>query len=179
MNTATRTVGRLVVAAAVAALVLTGLGAKGAVAEQSGGGYKSAADFKWFCERFGGVFTDTGDGNLWCQWENGEQTVCDSNGQDCHVFFEPQPVSPWGDIGPTDGVLTPVTEPLAPVADSPTIADPEPSAGDGVVNDPTPAAAKQLALAPDDAPEQDGATSKKGKGKKDKHGKKGDKHRKR
>ncbi|MFN8592173.1 MAG: hypothetical protein U0031_12005 [Thermomicrobiales bacterium] len=44
----------------------------------------SGAQMKGICEENGGNFTDTEDGNLWCQWGDGSQTVCDTDGKDCY-----------------------------------------------------------------------------------------------
>jgi hypothetical protein len=44
----------------------------------------SGAQMKGICEENGGDFTDTEDGNLWCQWDDGSQTVFDTDGQDCY-----------------------------------------------------------------------------------------------
>jgi len=64
--------------------------------------YPSAEHFKGECEDGGGIFTDTQDGNLWCQ-VNDSQTVCSSEGDDCYdiLYIPPtrDPRRPTGALG--------------------------------------------------------------------------------
>jgi hypothetical protein len=126
--------------------------------------FGSREDFEDYCENVGGTFTDTGDGNLWCQDFTGGQTVCDTNGNDCYTFYKP----------PKAG------DPLAPISD-PVIALPADTGGSEppppVTDNPTATDGQQSVTAPDSGQDQDHKTNKKGKhGKK---GKKGGKHRRR
>ena len=84
---------RLVLGAVAMTLALPGLGA---AAEGYAEGPTSGAGFKGYCEDNGGIFTDTEDGNLWCQWDDDSQTLCDTNGEDCHdiAYTPPKPSGP-------------------------------------------------------------------------------------
>ena len=151
---------RIVLGAFAVALALPGLRAAATV--EGPMDFGSRQDFADYCENVGGDLTDTGDGNLWCQSseETGsQQTVCDSDGNDCYTIFKTQePARPWDPHTPT--VREPTTEigntaPSAPVVDSPTAPSAQPSVA-----------------APDDEQDQD-QDKRKGKGKKAKKGGKG------
>jgi hypothetical protein len=77
----------MVVAGLVAAIavVMTGLGTEVAQATLDLD-YEHSSDFRLTCLRAGGVFTDTGDGDTWCQWPDSSQTVCDANGKGCSII---------------------------------------------------------------------------------------------
>ena len=105
---------RIVLGAMTVVLAVPGLGA---AAEPYAEGSTSGAGFKGYCEDGGGTFTDTEDGNLWCQWGDDSQTVCDTDGQDCYdiPYIPPasDPRTPTGGLGiePTtngDGAAAPV-----------------------------------------------------------------------
>jgi hypothetical protein len=162
---------RMILALAAFAVVLALPGLRVA-AEPYAEGSTSGAGFKGYCEDGGGVFTDTEDGNLWCQWDDDSQTLCDEDGQDCHDIPMTRPPG-----GPWDSPIVPVgvwtadggggTETPAPIAE-----DTAPMAGDATASD-----ARPHLVAPDDDQNRDQDTAKKAK--KGKHGKKGGKHRKR
>jgi hypothetical protein len=151
MNRTMQTIGRLAAVLAVA-LILTGLGAKitdaSVVTKWPDPGSK--AQFKSECELLGGTFTDTGDGNTWCQTPDGQQIVCDANGQDCHHISRPNPQDP---DGPGDGSV---------VGDSPADAQ-EPANSPTVVPPSTPGANPSVAAADDDHEPKAKAKGKKGK----------------
>jgi hypothetical protein len=105
---------RIVLGAMTVVLAVPGLGA---AAEPYAEGSTSGAGFEGYCEDGGGTFTDTEDGNLWCQWGDDSQTVCDTDGQDCYdiPYIPPasDPRTPTGGLGiePTtngDGAAAPV-----------------------------------------------------------------------
>jgi len=163
-------IGRRIVLGVVTVVVaVPGLGA---AAEPYAEGSTSGAGFEGYCEDGGGNFTDTEDGNLWCQWDDDSQTVCDTDGQDCYdiPYMPPSsdPRTPTGGLGiePTtngDGAAAPVgtgggvTSPLL-----------------GIDRVSLPGAVPHLAVpAPDWV--QDHATSKHGKHGK-KHGHRGKHH---
>ena len=156
---------RLVLGAFTVALALPGLGAAASVDD---GGFYDKAQFKGSCEENGGTFTDTEDGNTWCQWDDDSQTVCDEDGQDCHdIPKQQQPTGPYA--GPSEEVTTdigytetpdPVVDGTTPPADSPRVAPSEDAPADG-----------PRVAAPDD--DQEKNTSKGKKGKKGKKGGKG------
>jgi hypothetical protein len=83
---------RIVLGVFAMTLALPGLGAKAA---EDDGGYYDKAQFQGTCEDFGGTFTDTRDGNTWCQWDDDSQTVCDDEGQDCHDIPLVRPGGHW------------------------------------------------------------------------------------
>lgn len=153
--------GALVAMVAVATSLGTGSGAS---ASQKAPDNGSREAFRLRCEVFdGGTFTDTGDGNLWCQYPDGGQTVCDSWGDDCWYSPPPRQAEPDDPFDPYNGGGGEVSddpgeaETPAPVAESPSPAGTQPSVE-----------------APDDDQGQD-TGKRKGKGKK---GKKGGKRRK-
>ena len=74
---------RMVLGALAVTLALSGLEAV-AEGQPFADDIASGAQMKGICEENGGDFTDTEDGNLWCQWDDGSQTVCDTDGQDCY-----------------------------------------------------------------------------------------------
>jgi hypothetical protein len=98
---------RIVLSVVAVALALPGLGASAA---EDDGGFYDKAQFQGTCEDFGGIFTDTRDGNTWCQWDDGSQTVCDDDGQDCH------------DIPRTAQTVAPIDAPLVAVDETLTVA---------------------------------------------------------
>jgi hypothetical protein len=98
---------RIVLGAFALTLALPGLGARAA---EDDGGFYDKAQFKGTCEEFGGIFTDTQDGNTWCQWDDDSQTVCDEDGQDCH------------DIPRTTQTVAPIDAPLVAVDETQTVA---------------------------------------------------------
>ena len=145
---------RIVLGAFAVTLALPGLGAKASVDD---GGYYDKAQFKGTCEDFGGTFTDTEDGNTWCQWDDDSQTVCDEDGQDCHdIPRVTRPAGPW------DSPLGTVGEWTADVG------DPETSAPEATHS--TTSRTHQSLTASDDAQDQDRHANQKAK-----HGKKGKK----
>ena len=85
-----RTLGLWAAAAAMAALVLTGLGidASADVVKQPDQGLS----FEGRCKAGGGIYTETteGGGNAWCQFEDDSQVVCSLVGTDCY-FIPSQP----------------------------------------------------------------------------------------
>jgi hypothetical protein len=155
------------------ALALPGFGAAAADGPQDFG---NVDNFERICVENGGIFTDTRDGNTWCQLDGGFQIVCDENGNDCYDIEMQLPTNPYS-VDPIYGIWTPVTEPTPPVAEDPIIADPDLRDGGDERDARTPDGATQKALASNDDQDQHHDTSKKGK--KGKHGKKGGKHRKR
>ncbi|HEU5433532.1 MAG TPA: hypothetical protein VFU81_17835 [Thermomicrobiales bacterium] len=91
----TRTFGQWAAALATAALVLIGLGidVSADVVKQPDHGLS----FEGLCKEGGGIYTETteGDGNAWCQHEDGTQTVCSLEGTDCyHISSQSQPTGP-------------------------------------------------------------------------------------
>ena len=163
---------RLVLGAFTVALALPGFGAA-AAGEDFADDIASGAQMKGICEDFGGIFTDTQDGNLWCQWDDGSQTVCDEDGKDCHDIPRTQlPVGPWDSPVGTGGEWTTDgggTETPTPVVDS--TSPPAP-----VIDSVAPAASvadSPRVAAPDDDQDQDTSRAKKSK-----KGKKGGKGRK-
>jgi hypothetical protein len=98
---------RIVLSVVAVTLALPGLGASAA---EDDGGFYDKAQFQGTCEDFGGIFTDTQDGNTWCQWDDGSQTVCDDDGQDCH------------DIPRTAQTVAPIDAPLVAVDETQTVA---------------------------------------------------------
>ena len=98
---------RIVLSVVAVALALPGLGASAA---EDDGGFYDKAQFQGTCEDFGGIFTDTQDGNTWCQWDDGSQTVCDDDGQDCH------------DIPRTAQTVAPIDAPLVAVDETQAVA---------------------------------------------------------
>jgi hypothetical protein len=98
---------RIVLSVVAVALALPGPGAR---AVEDDGGFYDKAQFQGTCEDFGGIFTDTQDGNTWCQWDDGSQTVCDDDGQDCH------------DIPRTAQTVAPIDAPLVAVDETQTVA---------------------------------------------------------
>lgn len=143
---------RMVLGAFTVALALPGLGAAATVDD---GGHDSAGQFKGFCEENGGTFIDTEDGNLWCQYADGSQEVCDADGQDCSGI--PKHSNHQGPFAGPGGVATDEGSTDAPAPG---------------VNIPTTSGAQSSVSAPD--VDQDKGTSK---GKKSRKGKKGGKGR--
>ena len=143
---------RIILGAFTVALALPGMGAA-AEAEEEDSDFYNRAQFKGHCEvDYGGIFTDTEDGNLWCQYPDGSQQVCDSNGNDCWYIprenNDPFDPSDWG--GGDEVADEPSgTESPAPVIDSPTAPDAQPSVA-----------------APDDDQDRDSGKRKGKKGKK-------------
>jgi hypothetical protein len=159
MNRTMRNMGRLAAVVAVA-LVLTGLGATVAGAKVTK--YPdpgSKAQFQWECELLGGTFTDTGDGNTWCQTPDGKQILCDANGRDCHHISRPNPQGPDGPLDLGGGSVVGDSPANAQEgANSPTVASPD-----------APGASPSVTAADDDHEPKAKAKSKKGK----KHGRGG------
>lgn len=150
---------RMVLGAFAVTLALPGFGAAATVND---GGHDSGGEFKRFCADSGGIFIDTGDGNLWCQWGDGGQMVCDSEGQDCHgIPKQQEPSDPrHAGSGPGGEATTDVGETNTPAP---------------VVDNPTSPAASQSVAPPDDdrGPDQEKSKAKKGKkGKKSGKGRK-------
>jgi hypothetical protein len=168
---------RMILAAFAVVLVLPG---REAAAESYAEGSTSGAGFKGYCEDGGGIFTDTEDGNLWCQWDDDSQTLCDEDGQDCHDIAMTRPPG-----GRWDSPIGTVGEWTADGGG----ADPPASQGDGTTSpaeDSTPvaggggAASAQPHLAgPGDDQNRDQVKDSAKKVKNGKKGKKGSKHRKR
>jgi hypothetical protein len=153
---------RIVLGAMVAILAAPGLGVS---AEDDGGyadGPTSGTGFKGYCEDNGGQFTDTEDGNLWCQWGDDSQTLCDDDGKDCHdiPYTPPAPDNPKR---PTGGL-----------EDNPSISD---GGGDGSGSATGDQTSPSMDAAGDESGHGDVNTTKPGKAK-GKHGKHG-KHRRR
>lgn len=128
---------RMVLAAFTVALALPGLQARATVDD---GGYYDQAQFKGHCEETGGIFTDTEDGNTWCQWDDDSQTVCDDEGQDCHDIESGHPLppiydhaAPWAiadldadpdgasDSATTGGTTAPAVDSLTPATAQPSV----------------------------------------------------------
>ena len=143
--------GALVVIAAAATALGTGHSATAAVTKRPDFGSRDETVLECFI--LGGIFIDTGDGNLWCQRADGSQIVCDSNGNDCYNIpvLSPGVQDPFA--GPGNEATTDVgnTGPADPVADSPTSAD-----------------GQRSLVAPANDRDQDHHTSKNGK--KSRHG---------
>jgi hypothetical protein len=150
---------RLVLGGFAVALALPGFGAA-AAGEDFADDIASGAQMQGICEDFGGIFTDTQDGNLWCQWDDGSQTVCDEDGKDCHdIPFTPPPPGRWD----LPGIVVDPVMVADPVSDPPTGSDDQRSV--------TPLTSDR---------DQDLHPAQKAKhGKKGKKGKKGGKHHKR
>jgi hypothetical protein len=112
-----------------------------------GGGVKKAGpyglEFEGKCKAGGGIYTETteGDGNAWCQHEDGSQTVCDLNGNDCY-YIENKSQEPTGWANPAvdttvDATISDDTQSIAP--------------GDAPVDAPLEAIAETPAAAPVDS----------------------------
>jgi hypothetical protein len=143
--------------AVAAALVLSGAGPVKAAGEDFADDIASGAQMKGICEDFGGDFTDTEDGNLWCQWDDGSQTVCDTDGKDCYdIPARRLPTDHWPEIVAGGEVL---------------------GAAPGDVPDSTPDSQEDAPRVgtPDDQGQNSGHS--KSKGNKGKKGKRGGKHR--
>jgi hypothetical protein len=125
MDLIVATIGRLA-ALALTALLLAGLGAEGVAAADKASDYTSRDGMKSHCEHHGGTFTDTKDGNLWCQYPNGHLIVCDENGQDC---WYARPRGPDLPEAPTTGHHAPI----GGGGQSPPAADPATEATDDPV----------------------------------------------
>ena len=149
---------RIVLGVFAVTLALPGLGAKASVED---GGFYDKAQFEGTCEDFGGIFTDTRDGNTWCQWDDDSQTVCDDEGQDCHdIPRTTLPTGPWASPLRIDGELT--TD----------VGGPESSAAEANIS--TTPRTQQNLTASDDDQDQDLLPNQKAKnGKKGKKGGKG------
>jgi hypothetical protein len=145
---------RIMLGTLAVTLALPGLRAAAAV--EGPMDFGSREDFEDYCESVGGDFTDTGDGNLWCQDFTGGQTVCDGEGNDCYTIPFMPPTSTWPELG---------NDPLTQGGDA---APPE-------AGNPNPPGA----TAPDDNLDHGDTTGAKGKGKHHKHHKHKGKHRKR
>ena len=145
---------RIMLGTLAVTLALPGLRAAAAV--EGPMDFGSREDFEDYCETVGGDFTDTGDGNLWCQDFTGGQTVCDGEGNDCYTIPFMPPTSTWPDLS---------NDPLTQGGDA---APPE-------AGNPNPPGA----TAPDDSLDHGDTTGAKGKGKHHKHHKHKGKHRQR
>lgn len=163
---------QMILGAFTVALALPGFGAA-AAGHPDGDWDRRYATFKEGCEADQGVYTDTEDGNTWCQWDTGAQTVCDTDGNDCHYLPRKQQL---GGRRPPLRVNAPlVADPvindggtLPPLASDPSLF---------VTDRPTESERQPSMTAPANAQDQDHPTNQQTK--KGKKGKKGGKGRRR